>query len=230
VKTFEVSVIIPVHNGGKYLGEAIESVLQQTYVPSEVIVVDDGSEDNTARIAESFGNKLLYTYQSNQGAASARNRGIEVSSKPYIAFLDSDDLWVNTKLEHQKKTFLQNHDCDLSFGYIEEFFETMYGDEKKFQTFRKLPGYSPLTAIIKRKVFSTVGTFNTSFPTGEFIEWYARVKDHGFKDYILPEVLALRRIHKNNMTLNKGNLQIGYTHMLKNILDRRRKLTKSQDE
>src|SRR3982751_2380169 len=92
-----VSVIIPVHNGAKYLRAALESVLAQTYSPFEVIVVDDGSVDDSGVIAQSF-NDVRYIHQANQGVAAARNHGIEAARGDFFAFLDQDDLWTPEKL------------------------------------------------------------------------------------------------------------------------------------
>src|ERR1700758_706720 len=95
-----ISVIIPVYNAEKYLAEAIESVLAQTYRPIEVIVVDDGSTDSSADIAKRFAS-VRYCFQSHSGLGATRNRGIDLSQGKFLAFLDADDLWVEDKLTHQ---------------------------------------------------------------------------------------------------------------------------------
>src|SRR3954451_23570366 len=95
-----VSVIIPVHNGAKYLRAALESVFAQTYSPFEVIVVDDGSVDESGVIAQSF-NDVRYIHQANQGVAAARNNGIGAARGEFLAFLDQDDLWTTEKLKLQ---------------------------------------------------------------------------------------------------------------------------------
>lgn len=96
-----VSVVIPCFNGAPFLGEALESVLNQTHPALEVIVVDDGSKDESAAIAESFGPPVRVIQQSNQGESVARNRGIDEAKGEWIAFLDADNLWKPTKLEKQ---------------------------------------------------------------------------------------------------------------------------------
>src|SRR3954453_12452168 len=95
-----VSVIIPVYNGARYLGAALESVFAQTYRNFEVIVVDDGSVDDSGVIAQSFPD-VHYIHQTNQGVAAARNHGIEAARGGYFAFLDQDDLWTADKLKLQ---------------------------------------------------------------------------------------------------------------------------------
>ncbi len=103
-----VSVVIPTYNRAKKVQGAIESVLAQTFSDLEVIVVDDGSEDDTGKVlAETFGDRIRYHYQANQGASAARNKGIAEARGEWIAFLDSDDEWERDKLEWQFKTLKQ---------------------------------------------------------------------------------------------------------------------------
>lgn len=96
-----VSVIIPTFNRAHIIREAVESVLEQTYQPLEVIVVDDGSSDNTSEVLSRFGSAITVIRQKNAGPAAARNRGIAASNGAFVAFLDSDDLWVPAKIERQ---------------------------------------------------------------------------------------------------------------------------------
>jgi len=103
----KVSVIIPVFNGERFIGEAIQSVMDQTYPPLEIIVVDDGSSDKTADIVRylSGARPILYRRQSNQGAAAARNAGVSLAQGEWIAFLDADDVWYPEKLAIQVEHF-----------------------------------------------------------------------------------------------------------------------------
>ena len=96
-----ISVVIPCYNGGSFLREMLDSVLAQTYLPLEVLVVDDGSTDNSAEIAEGYGEPVRVIRQENQGESVARNRGIDESQGNWIAFIDADDLWEPEKLEKQ---------------------------------------------------------------------------------------------------------------------------------
>src|SRR5436309_14667644 len=103
-----VSVVIPVYNGERYLADAIQSVLDQTYRNFEVIVVDDGSTDRSAEIAKRFGEAVRYVYRTNGGVCKARNAGIAAARGAYIAFLDQDDLWLHDKLAAQV-AYLDSH-------------------------------------------------------------------------------------------------------------------------
>src|SRR5438309_4900890 len=96
-----VSVVVPNYNYGRYVREAVDSVLGQTYPAVEVIVVDDGSSDDSLSVLQSYGSKIKLVVQPNGGVHKARNRGIEESKGEFVAFLDADDVWEPTKLERQ---------------------------------------------------------------------------------------------------------------------------------
>ena len=103
-----VSAVIPAYNSGESIARAIESVLCQTYPADEIIVVDDGSTDNTAEMVQSFGERVIFIRQENAGASVARNTGIQAARFDWIAFLDADDEWVPEKLRLQVE-LLQRH-------------------------------------------------------------------------------------------------------------------------
>src|ERR1044072_212389 len=105
MKRASVSVVIPTYNSGPYLLEAIDSLLAQTLLPSEIIVVDDGSSDDTPARLKDYRGRIRYIYQENMGVSAARNRGIEAANGDFIAFLDADDIWHPRKLEFQMETF-----------------------------------------------------------------------------------------------------------------------------
>jgi glycosyltransferase involved in cell wall biosynthesis len=96
-----VSAIVPTYNRGYIVANAIESILEQTYDNIEIIVVDDGSTDNTDEVLKTYGDKIRVVHQANSGPSAARNRGIEISRGAIVAFLDSDDIWLPTKIERQ---------------------------------------------------------------------------------------------------------------------------------
>ncbi|HJZ55192.1 MAG TPA: glycosyltransferase family A protein [Gemmataceae bacterium] len=96
---FRASVVIPAYNCGGFLAESVESALRQTLPPHEVIVIDDGSTDDTPAVAARFGERIVYHHQPNRGVSAARNGGIDRASGDWLAFLDADDLWEPTKLE-----------------------------------------------------------------------------------------------------------------------------------
>ncbi len=111
-----VSVVIPAYNAGKYVGRAIDSVLAQTHRADEIIVVDDGSTDNTADVAHGYGDKIRFIRQENAGASVARNTGIEAAASEWIAFLDADDEWLPRKLQLQTEHLRRNPDLVWTTG------------------------------------------------------------------------------------------------------------------
>ncbi|MDY0039233.1 MAG: glycosyltransferase family A protein, partial [Desulforhabdus sp.] len=108
-----VSVIIPTYNRASFLKEALDSVLLQQNAEMEVIVVDDGSTDDTAAIVESFGRAVTYLYQSNAGVSAARNTGIKAARGRWLALLDSDDLWLPGKLQFQLELLNRHKDIKI---------------------------------------------------------------------------------------------------------------------
>jgi glycosyltransferase involved in cell wall biosynthesis len=221
-----VSVIIPVYNGDRYLSEAIESVLQQTYQPLEVIVVDDGSTDNTAAVARQFENAIRYLYQENGGTAAARNAGIALSQGGFLAFLDADDLWLKNKLEIQMSAFEEQPALDLVSGQVEQFYSPDL-DQMLRDTIHcppdPIPGCIPSALVLKKEAFERVGNFSTVWKVAEFPDWYARATESGIVTHMLSDVVAKRRIHATNKGIqHKQTAQLEYVRILKAALDRKR--------
>jgi glycosyltransferase involved in cell wall biosynthesis len=220
-----ISVIIPVYNSEKYLREAIESVLSQTGFRFDLIVVNDGSIDNTAKVAESFGSLIRYHYQTNAGIGAARNQGIAHANGEFFAFLDADDLWTGKKIERQWMAFEADPHLDMAFGHIQQFYSPDLTQIEKDRI--KIPveimqGYIAGTMLIKKKAFLRVGLFNEELRIGEFIDWYARSTELNMKSIMLTDVLLKRRIHSTNQGISQRDQRSGYVHALKAALDRRR--------
>lgn len=110
---FPISVIIGTYNHGRYIASCIESVLAQTYGECEIIIIDDGSTDNTAEVVKPYQDRVNYRHQQNQGRGASRNAGIRMASHEWIAFLDADDLWEPTKIEKQVAAIVAHPDIDL---------------------------------------------------------------------------------------------------------------------
>ena len=219
-----VSVIIPVFNGERYLSEAIESVLVQAYDQIEVIVVDDGSTDNTAAIVKKYGS-LRYCFQPHSGIGTALNLGIKEARGSYFAFLDADDLWTKKKLISQMELFKHNPILDIVFGHVVQFFSHEM-DEEARRTLKyfngSMPGYCKGSMIIKRKAFLNVGPFSTTWKLGDFFDWYLRANEKGLTSFMLSDVVLRRRIHNSNTVIRERHHQSDYLRILKSALDRRR--------
>jgi glycosyltransferase involved in cell wall biosynthesis len=221
-----VSVIIPVYNCERYLAEAVESVLAQSHRPVEVIVVDDGSTDDSAKVARRFAPEVRCYVQARGGAAAARNKGLELAQGSLFAFLDADDLWVEDKLTIQLAVVNSDRGVDMAFGHVVHFHSPDLDERTRARIqcpSEADPGCIPGTMLITRQAFVRAGPFETGWRIGEFIDWYARAVDVGLRSVMLPQVLLKRRLHANNTGLRERHARSDYARILKVALDRRRR-------
>jgi glycosyltransferase involved in cell wall biosynthesis len=219
-----VSVIIPVYNGARYLRAALESVFAQTYRSFEVIVVDDGSVDDSGNIAQSFPD-VLYVRQENQGVAAARNKGIEVARGEYFAFLDQDDLWTPEKLKLQIGHLLSHPDLDYTLTYLQFFLEpgaTLPAWFRKELLSLVHPGWVLGTLIMRRTAFEKVGNFATSYSAANDSDWFFRAKAAGIPMAVVPELLLRKRIHGANDSARSKEILSELLKVVKTSLDRQR--------
>lgn len=219
-----IDAIVPIYNREAYLAETLESILNQSLSPREIIVVDDGSTDRGGEIAKSFP-AVRYHYQTNQGAAIARNTGIQLATGDFLAFLDSDDRWMPDKLERQIAAFTENPKLDMVFGHVRQFFSSDLDEVMRQKTRiprEVMPGYHVGTMLIRREAFFRVGRFETDLQQGEFISWYLRAIEAGLQSAMLPEVIMERRIHQTNLGRNPEIDRGVFARILKASLDRRR--------
>lgn len=209
----QVSVIIPTYNSGNYIKDAVDSVLVQNYKNIEVIVVDDGSTDNTKGILSGYieRGEIHYSYQDNAGLAAARNTGIAVSMGEFIALLDADDVWVSDKISRQVELITASS-ADMVFADFHNFTERGIIIENKNTekiedglpvTFHMLFDINnfiyPSTALIRRDVFSECGFFDTSLNAVEDYDMWLRIA-RKFCIIGINEPLSLIRIHESNMS------------------------------
>ncbi|MBF0449218.1 MAG: glycosyltransferase [Candidatus Magnetomorum sp.] len=180
----KISVIIPVYNRPDFVREAIQSVLDQTYPDIEIIVVNDGSTDNTADVMDQFGDRISVIYQENQGVSAARNTGLRHSSAQWIAFLDSDDIWLPEKLTLQMQ-FMKNNTtariCQTEEIWIKDG-KRLYPKKKHtkksgmiFKHCLPLCIVSPSAVIIHKELFDQVGMFDESLPACEDYDLWLRI-------------------------------------------------------
>jgi glycosyltransferase involved in cell wall biosynthesis len=177
-----ISVVIPNYNYAKYVGEAIQSVLDQTWSNREVVVVDDGSTDNSVEVIQGFGDQVRLVQQENQHLSAARNTGIRTARGEWIAFLDSDDLWHPRKLELQV-TALRNHpDWAYVGGDVLEEEEYPDFDGKSIRTeestLQDFLAYTPMSgsvALVKRECFDKVGMFDPDLRSSEDLDMWLRL-------------------------------------------------------
>ncbi|MBW1939151.1 MAG: glycosyltransferase [Deltaproteobacteria bacterium] len=208
----EVDVVIPIYNGATFVADAINSVLQQTAPPQEIIVVDDGSTDDTHAILSSFGSVIrIIKHPENRGLPAARNTGIRAGSAPLIAFLDGDDVWAPNKLQRQLQEFSRDRtpglcytslwDCDANLIPIgrarsfrrrvcEEVFEELFTDSFPIP---------PSAVIVPRNVIVRCGYFNESMRKIEDLECWLRIAMLSTVSCV-PEPLCFRRIQAQSIS------------------------------
>lgn len=219
----EISVIIPVHNGSPYIAATIASVIDQTLPSTEILIVDDGSTDDTAKIAQAqvYAQRIHVLQQNNQGPAAARNLGVKHAACNLLAFLDADDLWVPYKLARQMQMMQAGPTCEAVLGGVKNFISPEL-DERQRQILTKSAAQTGNlhigSMLIRRDAFLRVGLFNTQWRHGEFIDWWARAMRVNLIYKILPEVVLLRRLHTSNMTRREKDGRKEYLPMLRELL------------
>ena len=220
-----VSVVIPTHNGQRYIGATLDSVLAQRHRPLEILVVDDGSTDATAQIVRGYASEVRLIEQDQRGHPAARNTGIRAAGGEFLGFLDHDDLWSPDKLERQMACFERDPALDLVFGHIQNFFTPEMppeGRQRLAVPLRPLPGLLQGAMLARRRSFDRVGLFDEERSVGDFLDWYGRVMLAGMNIEMLPETVVHRRIHANNFQRANKHRRREYLRAVKDLLDRRR--------
>ena len=196
-----VSVIIPTYNRGWIIKEAIDSILAQDYTEFELIVVDDGSTDHTSDVLDSYGDDIKVLFQKNKGVSAARNRGIAEASGKFIAFLDSDDLWLPQKLTVQIEFFNQTPDaliCQTEEVWIRNGLRVNPKKRHKkpsgmiFNPSLELCLVSPSAVMIQRSLFGRVGKFDETLPACEDYDLWLRISCR-FPVHLIDTPLIIKR-------------------------------------
>jgi glycosyltransferase involved in cell wall biosynthesis len=220
-----VTVAITVYDGAPYLAEAIDSVLEQSHRPLELIVVDDGSTDGSGEIARSYGSALRFARQENAGLGAARNSAIELAEGRYYAFLDADDRFVPGKLERQLQILDAEPEVDMVFGHMTEFVSPEIDEDARAllrEPVHDEPWRTPNLMLVRREAFHRVGPFSDTLRVGIGVDWYARAVDSGLKEAVPPFLVLERRLHTSNNGIRQRDARHQYLHVLKESLDRKR--------
>ena len=213
-----VSVVIPVYNGERYLAEAMQSVLDQTYKNLELIVLDDGSTDRSAAIARGFDDaRTRYLYQQNGGPSKARNAGVAAARGTFIAFLDSDDVWLPRKLERQV-TYLESH---KDVGAVYSWYEVLEPNgsrrvcpasvnNDRFGIITTGYGLLPSATALRREIFQKIGGFDETFTGFGYEDRELSLRLCEVTQFAcLPEVLLLYR-HPENIGAHPRKNSLGH--------------------
>jgi glycosyltransferase involved in cell wall biosynthesis len=212
-----VSVIIPVFNGERFLGDAIESALDQDLPPAEVIVVDDGSEDGSAEVAAGFEQVTLIRHDRNRGQPQARNSGIEAATGEYLAFLDADDMMAPGRLSSQVSHLEESPNLAAVLGRQEVLREegspdptfmldptSVVAEEPGVASLREdmpiHPHYPPMSLTARREAFEQIGGFDTHLELSEDVDWIFRAWEAGLRLDTIDRVVLVRRVHDSNLT------------------------------
>jgi glycosyltransferase involved in cell wall biosynthesis len=209
-----VSVIIPVYNAQQFIREALDSIFRQTYKNIEVIVVNDGSSDQTENIITGqYKDRVRYFSQANSGPSKARNAGLKNAKGEYVAFLDVDDVWHPNKIEEQVNSFLRNSNFEMIYTDYQvididepvQFLLEPGEIELQPCTFRQIlfgKLVATPTVMIKKDVLLNIGGYNEALLTGEDIELYLKVAQL-FRIGFLNKTYVVVRKHKKNLTKNR---------------------------
>ena len=225
---FDVSVIIPTRNRAGLIGEAIESALAQTVLPVEVIVIDDGSSDNTCEVVGKYGDQVLYIRREGQGEPTASNTGIRAARGRYVARLDDDDLWLPDKLEAQSAALRRVPDAALVFGRMESFRPD--GSIHEVWPDAELPGCEPVppavddedavylcgpqfvrtllrrdliphsSVLVRRDVLVESGGYDEALPYCDDWDLWIRIALAGHRIVYVSRTLYRYRLHGGNMS------------------------------
>ena len=224
-----VSVIIPCYNAARFVREAVASVLSQTYRPLEIIVINDGSTDDTEAVLQPYFGQIRYYSQPNHGLSATRNRAISLARGELIAFLDADDVWLPEKLARQVQCLMQNPEI----GLVHTNYMKLYDDtgERVARQSQDLPNgncYARLalgnvvqvsSVVLRRECLEKVGTFDDKIPrrTCEDYDLWLRMARH-FDFAYIPEPLMLYRRHAANMSNNTQAITQDEAYVLQKAL------------
>ncbi|HUG28122.1 MAG TPA: glycosyltransferase family A protein [Gemmatimonadales bacterium] len=219
-----ISVIIPAYNASRYLAEAIGSVRAQVDVAVEIIVVDDGSTDDTAAVARAAGDDIRIVTKSNGGAATARNAGVAASQADLVAFLDADDLWPEGQLARLAHLLAGEPSILMAIGRT----QLVGKDGVKGSGSGLVPVGSPWHApvfgsgLFRRQIFTVVGPMDPSLQPAEDLDWFIRARERAVPTLVVDEVTLLYRWHGENLTSGADPIRRRMLVALKRSLDRRR--------
>ncbi|MDT8383057.1 MAG: glycosyltransferase [Gammaproteobacteria bacterium] len=215
-----VSVIVPAYNCASFIEQSIQSILAQKYPNIEIIVIDDGSTDQSTELARHFGEPIKVILQTNQGPAAARNRGIRESKGEFIAFLDSDDVWLPNKLADQVTFLQENQDIGIIYGTFTRWLASKNGCYPPAEQFvanendssfdAELSGWiyhkllldnyiHIITAVIRRSLYDKLGGFDESLRTGEDYDFWLRAS-RITQVYKFSRTVALYRTNPDSTT------------------------------
>lgn len=234
----KISAVIPAYNSAAFITDAIKSILKQSYPVYEIIVIDDGSSDDTYALVQALSANIRYHKQENRGPAAARNQGITMAQGEWIAFLDADDQWTHDKIKLQLATLARYPELHLIAGDMTEIDEdNQVLTPSVLDKHRLLTGYlkdqgQPIacalakllaknfiptgTVLVRRDTLLAVGMFNETIRYGEDLELWAKIAAY-YPISCLPEILMLRRLHGHNATQASASMLLDSIKVMQSL-------------
>jgi glycosyltransferase involved in cell wall biosynthesis len=197
-----ISVIVVTYNRAHFLKDALDSIQRQTFRDYEIILVDDGSTDNTKEIVKKY-EGIRYIYQAHGGISKARNTAIKAAKGKWIATLDSDDLWKEGKLQKQVDYLRAHPECRIVYTIYKNFTDIPEDElnEQQKDLLQTVINWDLPTALIDARLFDEIGLFDENLEYSEDMDWNLRLKFYKVdKSHCIEEVLYLRRVHGSNIT------------------------------
>lgn len=214
------AVVIPAWNAQETLGEALDSVFKQDLLPEDVVVVDDGSTDDTARVVRRYGGRVRLVQQANQGCGAATNAGLACVSSPLVAFLDADDVWLPRKATAQIMRLEESPELAGVFCRANVF----RGSLADPVVLRAADVWGRTTLMVRTAAARSVGPMiDPPGGRGDMVDWLARAREQGLKFEMMPQEMALRRIRPGSLSYGRdAQRDRGYLEVVRRALERRR--------
>lgn len=215
-----VGAALPVYNGERYLAAALASVLDQSYPVNDIVVVDDGSEDDSYAVALEVGPQIRVVRQPHAGVGVARSRAVNLVRGEFVVLLDADDLLTARSVESRMEVVSTRDDVDIVYGHIRCFAECVDGLPVPLDEPR--PAHVPGAMLVRRSAFERVGPFAADLHVAEGLDWLLRAHEIGLREETVPELVQWRRVHGANNSLIAREARYELPRVLKASLDRRR--------
>jgi glycosyltransferase involved in cell wall biosynthesis len=215
-----VSVVMPVYNGERYLGEALASVRAQGHAAVEIVVVDDGSTDRSVAIAREAGPGVRLVPQPHGGLPTARSRGVQEARGAYVGFLDCDDVWTGDRLAVQLGILEGHPEVGIVLGHTRRMWSASDSGETRMTEAELALNLG--AALIRRSVFDAVGLFDEAISHSHDWDWFMRAREQGIVLVVHDEVTSLYRRHGGNMTNQWAESMTSFAQMIQKSIARRR--------
>jgi glycosyltransferase involved in cell wall biosynthesis len=215
-----VGVAVPVFNGEQFLAETLRSVLAQSYPVSDIVVLDDGSDDSSGEVAERCGSPVRVVRRPHVGIGAARSDAMRLVRGEVIMPLDADDLLTADSVECRVRAFAAMPELELVFGQVRHFSECAAGVPVALD--RPQAAHVPGGMLIRRASYECVGGFATGLRVAEALDWLLRAREVGLRELTVPEQVLWRRVHGGNNSVTQREALTEFPRALKASLDRRR--------